>query len=420
MSSGNVVNKYADNPYFDGVISPITTQGEITLNCRADKAELQQRRANMQGSKKNTSYPEGSNLENQHILPHELCFGWTNKQGRNAIPGHPNHVGFTTLNGVNWGAYSTNEELTGRLRLLGIVKTPFFFDDVNQLQHGFTVIAAGTGTTHHTGEEDIYPGDVLQWDVVARPSVPGGYMPGGAFGDNGPGSRQTNPRVGTSRTRIRFRINPSHFNDMRPSINAMLGSIRKTQAQGGVSNVPFENLFERSRGGASGNFNRPTPANEHAMALSATMVVTATSAIQLLVDRGLLQYAAGPGNPSDELSLTDRIGVFETTDAKRQLFYDMVDNWFMGFAANASTSRPYNEQFRAKHRNAFDAISGRLVRHRTTESRYAQVRYNLANMQELGWARAYHSVSRRRFGLAISFAKKGQGVDVMVSHHRNA
>lgn len=51
---------YLSNPYFDGVISPITTQGEVTLNCRAEHGEIAQRRANMSRNEVRAfSYPGG-------------------------------------------------------------------------------------------------------------------------------------------------------------------------------------------------------------------------------------------------------------------------------------------------------------------------------------------------------------------------
>ena len=113
----------------------------------------------------------------------------------------------------NTGDYSTDEELELRLRFIGLAKTPFIFDNVNQLKHGFTCIGSGSGTSFHTGEEDIFPGDKLYWSVIPRPISGSDVYEGGQFGDNGPGSRQGNPRIGTPRGKFRFRINPARFND---------------------------------------------------------------------------------------------------------------------------------------------------------------------------------------------------------------
>lgn len=414
MSGDNHATRYNDNPYFDGVISPITTQGEVTVNCRADVGEVSQRRANMSKPlSRDVSYPGGDVLEHHHVLPHELVFGWVSKQGRNAIPGHPNQVGFSTMNGIQWGSTTTNEELAMRIRFIGLAKTPFFHDNRDQLKHGFAAFPVGSGTTHHTGELEIYPGDILEWDVIPRPSKPGRPLEGGAYGDDGPGSRQGNPRVGTARGKMRFRINPSRFNDMRPSINAALACARKTQDQGGILDRPFEDLFSPSR---RGNSKKPTPAAEHGMALFTTMAITAISAIPVFAEAGLVTWTAG----NNELTATEKVGVFATTEQGRRVLTKLIDTWFLDFSANRERSRPNLDRLKQTFPEAFNNQGNRVVRNETTVSRYVQVRTNLANLQELGYARAVNAVGRRRFGMALSYAKKGQGVDVLLGHFLQA
>lgn len=418
MSSGggNVVQKFNENPYFDGVISPITTQGEVTVNCRADNAEIAQRRANM--GKDNTravSYPGGDVLDNLQIYPFELVFGWLNKQGRNTIPGHPNQVGFSSLNGVQWGAFSTNEDLALRLRFICLAKTPYLFENISQLKHGFSGIAVGSGTTPHTGEYEIFPGDPVEWDVVARPSEPGRPLPGGRFGDDGPGSRQGNPRVGTPRGKIRFRINPSRFNDMRPSINAALSCLRKTAAQGGMADRAFEHLFSDPR---RGNFSKPTPAVEHAMALFIPNAVIGCATVAYCVRNDIVQYTdnARTIGVNSEVKLAEWFGVFEDKAEKRARFFDLMDSLYLNFSANRERSRPHAERLRATIPQGFHLTKNAVVRSETLESRYVQVRTNLANLQELGFARAVNAVTRRRLGTALSYAKPGQGVDLLLGH----
>jgi hypothetical protein len=68
-------------------------------------------------------------------------------------------------------------------------------------------------------------------------------LSGGQYGDNGYGSRQGNPRIGTPRGKLRFIINPSRFNDMRPSFEGMLSTLFKPMELGGVTDRPFEHLF---------------------------------------------------------------------------------------------------------------------------------------------------------------------------------
>ncbi len=94
------------------------------------------------------------------------------------------------MNGIQWGATSTDEELAMRIRFIGLAKTPFMFDNPGQLKHGFAAFPIGTGTTHHTGELEFFPGDPIEWDVIPRPRAVGRSLEGGQYGDDGPGSRQ--------------------------------------------------------------------------------------------------------------------------------------------------------------------------------------------------------------------------------------
>ena len=397
-----------NNPYFDGVSSAITTQGEVTLNCRAEHTEMSTRRVNMnRPGVRALSYGGGEVLDNLHIMPHEIVMGWINRQGRNQIPGHPNQIGFTSLNGIKWGAYSTNEELELSLRFIGLAKTPFKFEDSSQLKHGFTAIAVGSGSTFHTGERDIFPGDRLEWSVVPRPSRPGfgGNNPsldGGRFGNDGPGSRQGNPTEGTPRGKLRFRINPSDYNNMKPSLNAAVSAMKKPMAQNGCSDRPFEHLFNQSVS------RRPTPAVEFAMAQLYTDVVTGVRIIDILKDKGVNIVGLG------QVELCDAIGIFETDPTKRGLVNDIINGLYMGARCNENASRVSKATFKAKVPGGFYRES--LTRQANTSSRLAQVAMQLGNYQIVAYARAVHCVARRRFATALNYAKPGQTLDVLLGH----
>jgi hypothetical protein len=56
---------------------------------------------------------------------------------------------------------------------------------------------------------------------------------------------------------LRFRINPSRFNDMRPSLNAAVSAMKKPMATGGCADRPYEHLFSDVNLGP--NNTKPTP-----------------------------------------------------------------------------------------------------------------------------------------------------------------
>ena len=78
-------------------------------------------------------------------------------------------------------------------------------------------------------------------------------MADGQYGDFGPGSRQGHVAYGTPHSKLRFRLNASKFNDVLPSLNHAVSCMRRTAAQGGISDRPNEHLF------AEGSLGMNTP-----------------------------------------------------------------------------------------------------------------------------------------------------------------
>lgn len=402
----NNTTKYLENPYLDGVISAITTQGEVTLNCRAEYGEVKTRRNNMSSNaSRAVSYPGGDNIDNLHIMPHELVFGWVNRQGRNVIPGHPNQIGFTSLNGLKWGSTSTDEELESRIRFLCVAKTPFIFDNQYQLKHGFTGIAVGTATTFHTGEVDFFPGDKIHWSVVPRSAMLGKA----AVLSEGGIVRYTNPRVGTPRGKIRFRINPSRFNSMLPSLNAAVSAMKKPMARGGVEDRPYEHLFnEMSLGGRE----KPNPVQELAMALFYASLVGGVRMIHVLQQ----ERATGLDlNTIDQVGLCERIGIFSTDKSQRVLADKIVDALFLDVIANKEQSIVRYRELQQMIPGGFTP-KGQVLRNASTASRFVQVATNMGNINLVAYSRAVHAISRKHIGVALCYAKRGQRVDVLIGH----
>jgi len=244
-------------PLFTGIQSPLSVQGEVTVNVQVDPGEVQQRRSNMQHDvSRNRSYPL-NDVEELHVLQGEAVFGWVDRQGRNRVPGNPSQIGFSAMGGIKYGRTTNDEELASRIKFIGIAKASYKFDDPRQLKHGFACLAVGSTTTLNTGITDIQAGDIIEWNVVPRPVVPAGggaaVMPDGQYGDNGPGSRQGHPSYGTPHGKLRFRLNASKFNDLTPSLNHAVSCMRRTMAQGGISDRPIEHLF------AEGSLGPETP-----------------------------------------------------------------------------------------------------------------------------------------------------------------
>lgn len=416
---GNLVHRPQDNGYLDGIISQITTQSEVTLNVMYDLSEVTGRKRAL-SQRPGRIYGGAEVPENHYVLPGELVFGWVNKQGRNAMPGNPNFNGWTSLNGVPFGAGGVDEELQMLIRFIGLAKTPYFWDKPDQPKHGFAVIAFGTGTTHHTGTREFFPGDDAIFSVIAQPlkltGAPNEPYPQGQFGDYGPGTRVGNPRAGTSRSKLRMIINPARVKDMRPAFNPVLAAFRKTRREGGIADIPVENLEAPPTDGTP----KPTIVQEQAMLLGLSTAVSLVAGLEYLAEAapGLLtRFTAGADaatQVSRQMDVIDALGVFKTSLAQRTLLNGLIDSLFLDHPANKASSRVYLERIKT----AFKDNVGKAGT--STERRFCRVRLGLSNTQTLGYARAVHFVQRTRIGRVTSYAKGGNRVDIFVQGCINA
>jgi len=410
--NGNRLATHGQNDYFMGVLSAITPQSEVTVNVNFAGDEMLARRKNMDRDiSRAKSYQGGDNTENLHVLQHEAVYGWISRQGRNAVPGNPSQVGFTSLNGIKWGAYSTNEELESRLRFIGIAKGCYFVDDKAQLKHGFACRAAGTDTTFNTGEDDIHPGDMIEWRVVPRPTGNPAIMPGGQFGDGGAGTRQGTPWHGTPHGKLRFRTVVSRFNDVTPPLNHAVSAMLKDMAHGGIADRPFEQLF--SPGALSPDVIKMRPNEEFAMSLLVSDVVTIARGIDIL-------KRALPGwETLSETQLVNAIGVFnpKRDAAAENVRKAIIGGLYMGMPGGGQASRTGFVEFRARHPGGFVQGRGEQKLSRipgNLESQYCQVATQLGRYKELAMARSVHAVSRRTIGMALCSSTKGQRLDLLM------
>ncbi len=428
MSGGG----YRSNPYFDGVISAITTQGEVTANVRGDRWEIEERRKNASSARQMTTYPGGELFDNLHVFPHELVFGWVNKKARFNFPGEPNEIGFSSQNGIYYGEFDTDEELEDNLYLIGLCKTPFKFDSLDQLKHGFTAIRVGSGSTFHTGTKPIYSGDLIEWSVIPRPEVVDPNFPvafaGGEYGGNpdprfpsayNSGGRQGYPRVGTPQGKFRFIVNPVERGNIRPGMNGAISMMMKPTARGGVSDLPVETILQR--GTRVGNNKRPTPYQEYALSTLVTDVVGALRVIEVLMRDGQLVHvddlAAGVSQPSKVLDLLDYTGLFTVGERPTETLQSIIDALYMGFSANAPSSILQTANLRRDYPQTF-ANNGSIREGNSRDIRYVRLALDYANIRQGSYDRAVAHKTRKICGVALGPSTKGQRLDILLGHFR--
>lgn len=425
---------YRSNPYFDGVISAITTQGEVTANVRGDRWEIEERRKNASSSRQEGTYPGGELFDNQHVYPHELVMGWTRKKARFNFPGEPNEIGFSSQNGIWYEEFDTDDELMDNLYLIGLAKTPFKFDSLDQLQHGFTAIRVGSGSTFHTGDKPIFSGDLIEWSVVPRPSTVDPNLPvafeGGEYGGNpdprfgssyNAGGRQGYPRVGTPHGKFRFIVNPVVRGNMKPGMNGAISMMKKRAVEGGVSDIPVETILHRGR--KMEGVKRPTPYQEYALSTLVTDVVGALRVIEVLMKRNKLRYVDDAGAPDADgqstrvLDLLNDIGLFANGDRPTALLESIIDSLYMGFSANASSSIAKTAELRRDFATAF-STRGNIKEGTTRDIRYVKIVLDYANIRQGSYDRAVGHKTRRIIGTALGPSTKGQRLDILLGHFR--
>lgn len=458
MYSGNATQSYRQNPYFDGVLSALTTQGEVTANVRGDRWEVQKRMKNASSSRQTTTYPGGEDFSNHHVYPHELVFGWTDQKARFNFPGEPNEIGFSSLNGVHYGGYYTDEELMDNIYFIGLAKTPFVFDSLDQLKHGFTAIRVGSGTTFHTGSRPFFSGDVVEWSVVPRPNSVNANFAGGEYGgDADPrfgseynaGGRQGYPRYGTPRGKFRFIVNPAVRGDMRPGLNGALSKMLRSKQNGGVVDVPVEALYHRKKLGADA---RLSAYQCYAKATMVTDIVSACRVLEVLYTNGKIfarqevdqairaAWAAGAAAtvlaggaaaapyvqqnlpqspPARVLEVIRDTGVFATNETRpNPLMRDILRALYVDFTALGSSQA--SSDLYVNFRGAYAPNGRDILDLPTDEVRYVNVANNLANIRQGAYDKAVAHKTRRHCGIALSPAESGQRLDILLGHFLNA
>lgn len=294
-----------------------------------------------------------------------------------------------------------------------MAKGNFLVNDKSQLAHGFACRAAGTATTMNTGEDDIHPGDMVGWSVVPRPVGQPAIMPGGQFGDQGPGTRQGTPWRGTPHGKLRFRTVVSKFNDMTPPLNQAVSAMLKKMDQGGISDRPFEHLF--NAGSLPPGVPKMSPNEEFAAALLTSDVVTIARGVKLLQDNA----QALDLSIATELDIVGAIGVFNPKRSEQQeaLRRAIIGGLYMGMPGGSITTRKGLTDFKTGHAGGF--VSGRVDNKLKKvvgdlESQYTQVATQLGRFKEVAMARAVHSVARRQIGMALCSSTKGERLDLLI------
>ena len=188
--------------------------------------------------------------------------------------------------------------------------------------------------------------------------------------------------------------------------------MRRTQAQGGVSDRPIEHLF--AEGSLGPNTPRLTAAQEYAMALMVSDIVTAARVVEIF-------QVFGGGAPANYQTILERTGILSKEPTREQIEFrdNVVCSLYMVPGAGIKGKQALTAFIRTHE--GFKQGTNVLLREQiTVGGNYSKVATQLGRYKEVAFARAVHLVARRRIGVALAPSAKGTTLDALLGHHKES
>jgi hypothetical protein len=159
-----------------GITNPITHVGRVVYNAASDRQEIHKRKLYARrgsGGSRQAVYEKEKTLDDENftIQPYELCV--RNKNGNHVS--RPNdtdiHV-FSCANGMHVSGAGPDKKKRKRadLEFAGVASNRANYDPSNSTNEEMLAVqVGGLQTMYNTGEEAIYAGDIVLWDMPEGP-----------------------------------------------------------------------------------------------------------------------------------------------------------------------------------------------------------------------------------------------------------
>lgn len=222
---------------------PISAQGEITRKGMPNRDDIRRRKQNAgDGLNAINVYRGGEDDTNHAIMPGELCFADRGGRVEKSYSGETFEYCYTTVAGRDFGTTSkSDEEFMRGIYFVGVAKTEDlasgtdFFGD-QSLDHGFSILGAGSYSTWNNGPKDITAGDILAWQVPSTGRDENGVVMDRRQLDTGVNTISRNV-AGSPWTKPLFQVvpfNPNDFTSQRHAIEAEI-----SDSLNGIQNKPY-------------------------------------------------------------------------------------------------------------------------------------------------------------------------------------
>jgi hypothetical protein len=403
MSTSSDPFGYAANPLRQSRRDPISAQGEITGKALIDYSEVQDRRENSADHHLLAkSYPGGNNDDNLMVMPGELVFAPRNRESVYSMAGEPNEYGLSSMAGLYYGRYQSDDAMMRDYYFVGVAKTEFRVGNSDQPESGFAVLKAGSYTTTNNGPYDIYPGDLIGYRFPLNTLSPGWGTDDRSQKLTGKDANSMDRivpqnRAGTPNGKYLAEIVPFDYTDFKTSTAGALVAMKLPSADKGGQGIAGLSMkdFDKNTGDRS---NRQlSNIQEEAMGYKFGIAGIVLRGIESLLRQGVAL--------NDATQVADAIGIFRNDPRpETSPWFQMMSDIFL--YDQVPGSGHYNTSktaFEAAHQAATD---------------YKYLSRHCMRFFQTGVASSWYHKSNRVLGKALNRARPTESLNAIFGHYR--
>lgn len=399
------------NPLTQRRRDPIPAQGEITGKAFVDAVEIAERRENSADAYYlANSYPGGANDDNLMVMPGELVFGLRKRSNYQiGYHGEPNEYGFTSMAGLFYGNYGSDDAMMRDYYFMGVAKTEFRVGNSDQPESGFSFLRAGSFTIINNGPADIYAGDLVGYRFplnnksIGRPT------------DSALGKVVPQNMAGTPNTKYLAEVIRFDYTDFTTSIAGALDRMTKTRINGGISDISYKDTHST----IGADIKKLSDGQEEAVGYKFGIMAIIIRAIASLNAnyRNLGPMPTGV----NETDIARQLGLFDAGNVEDKKWFKLLSDIFVneqvkGTRHYTESETRTNDARRTDIPAVLDAGQIQIV-----NDNKADIKHLMLNVSKTlcgSIAGSWHHKSSRVIGKAMKGASTTQSLDVMIGHWR--
>ncbi len=428
------MSRYADawqldtNPMKQGMMNPMAVLGEIPSKGSLDWSLVEEFQTNADDPNiAGECYPNGNKPICHDLMPGDPLFALKCVRNPESITGAPNEMVIAGVAGLHWGAYSDEDELTSQFYFVGICKTEYRVSSPNDNgrtkdpEHGFGILKVGTHSTSNNGPYMLYPGTKIRWRAPVS-AISSEQPPVDSIAHQKGEKLNRFARGGTPNLQWRFEIVPFDHTDVSINYLRAFHMMKHTESDRGkgIADVPFYRHFVRDQVGSLGLSCAQESAGGHFYHVAG--IVAGALERLVAIDAITIKPLAGIDNTkvvtqahaSDVSELIEKLGVWETSIAKREPFVQLWENIFFNDLNITSSAIAKNYETTATLKPRKDAL--RINESKDRDLLYARLRFSQSKFQSAHLFGDWNHNTSSIMGVVLNYAAPGDLAHVMWGH----